>query len=81
MVLDFFNIIWIYFLSKCLFGFRIDTSKLPFSIVARFIPFYSVDLYYNNELQYDSIHNKTNRRIDLIIPCLCDIIYIEEIKG
>lgn len=81
MVLDFFNIIWIYFLNKCLFGFRIDTSILPFSILARFIPFYSVDLYCNNEVQYDSIHNKTNRRIDLIIPGFCDIIYIKEIKG
>lgn len=76
MVLDFFNVIWIYFLSKCLFGFRIDTSKLPFSIVARFGLFYSADFYYDSRLEYDHEHGIMNYRLDLIIPFLFDIILI-----
>ena len=76
MTLEFFNLFWIYFLNQCLLGFRLDTSRLPFSIVVRFIPFGKEDFWYNNEYYYDEAHGVMNKRIDLIIPFLCDIMLV-----
>lgn len=79
MILEFWNTVWIYLLSKCLFGFRIDTSRLPFSVSVRFIPFYKVDFWCNSRKFYDLEHRVMNRQIDLIIPYLCDIMFIKQI--
>lgn len=79
MILEFWNTVWIYFLSKCLLGFKIDTSRLPFSAVVRLIPFYKVDFWYNADYDYDMVHNVMNYKIDLLIPFLCDIMLIWQV--
>lgn len=77
MKLNFFDILWFYlFYDKCLFGLRIDSSYLPFSFVFKLGLFYSANFYYSNEFSYDYQHRIMNRRIDLIVPFLCDIILI-----
>lgn len=79
MILEFWNTLWIYFLSRCLFGFKLDTSRLPFSAVVRLIPFYKVDFWYNTDYDYDVEHNVMNYKIDLIIPFVCDIMLIWQV--
>lgn len=79
MILEFWNTVWIYFLSKCLLGFRIDTSRMPFSTVVRLIPFYKLDFWYNADYEYDVAHNVMNYKIDLIIPFICDIMLIWQV--
>lgn len=79
MTIEFFNFLWIYFLNKCLFGFRIDTSCLPFSIVVRLIPLYKLNFWYNNNYEYDARYGAANRHIDLLIPYICDIILVYQV--
>lgn len=79
MILEFWNTLWVYFLSRCLFGFKLDTSRLPFSAVVRLIPFYKVDFWYNADYDYDAEHNVMNYKIDLIIPFVCDIMLIWQV--
>lgn len=79
MILEFWNTVWIYLLSKCLLGFRIDTSRLPFSTVVRLIPFYKLDFWYNADYEYDVAHNVMNYKIDLTIPFICDIMLIWQV--
>jgi len=79
MILEFWNTLWIYLLSRCLFGFKLDTSRLPFSAVVRLIPFYKVDFWYNADYDYDVEHNVMNYKIDLIIPFVCDIMLIWQV--
>lgn len=78
MTLDFFNFLWIYLFKQCLLGLRLDTSNLPFSLVVKLIPFGKEDFWFNSEYYYDNVHKIMNKRIDLIIPWLCDIILIHE---
>lgn len=73
MTIGFFNVLWVYFLEKCLFGLRLDTSKLPFSIMARFIPFYTYDFWINKTVEYQSESGQFIKRIDLLLPFICDI--------
>lgn len=79
MILEFWNTVWIYLFTKYLIGFRIDTSKLPFSIFIKFIPFYKVDFWYNSKIFYDKRNGFLNKQIDLIIPYLCDIVFVKQI--
>lgn len=79
MVLGLFNFIWIYLFSKCLFGFKIDTSNLPFSIIARFIPFYFANFWWNAGYEYDYRHSVMNYKVDLIIPFICDIEFYKQV--
>lgn len=79
MTLEFWNVVWIWFLEKCLFGFKIDTSRLPFSLVVRLIPFYKVNFWFNAGYDYDVKHHVMNYKVDLIIPFLCDIMLIKQV--
>lgn len=75
MTLSFFNILWLYFLEKCLFGFRLDTQSLPFSINIMFIPFYKIEYWncFSKTVQEDG---SVEKRWDLLIPYLCDIVLV-----
>lgn len=79
MILEFWNTVWIYFLERCLFGFKIDTSRLPFSLIVNLIPFYKVNFWCNADYEYDMQHQVMNYKMDLIIPYLCDIMLIKQI--
>lgn len=79
MTIEFFNVLWIYILEKCLFGFRFDTSIFPFSIIVRLFPFYKANFWYNADYEYDKEHGIMNYRIDLIIPFVCDLVLIKQV--
>lgn len=79
MTLDFWKAVWIYFLTNCLLGFRLDTSRLPFSFMIKLIPFYKCDFDFRHDYEYDTIHQVMNYGIYLIIPYVCDIILIWQV--
>lgn len=78
MNLEFLNCVWLYLFYYCLIGFRIDTSRLPFSLVVRLFPFYSVDFWIYTSHEVANGHY--NRRTDITIPFICDIEFIQEIN-
>ena len=80
MILEFWNTLWVYFLSRCLFGFKLDTSRLPFSAVVRLIPFYKVDFWYNADYDYDVEHNVMNYKIYSIKKVTLRIKLSQKIK-
>lgn len=81
MTLEIFNTLWIFLCTKlCLLGFRFDTSKLPFSVLAMFIIFYDVDFYIGTHCEVDDVTGRFNKYYELMIPCVCDIMIVREIK-
>lgn len=80
MTIELFNFLWIYLLDKSLFGFRLDTSNLPFSIIARFGLFYPIDFWYNSRIEFDRNNFRTNKIYDIVIPYICDIEFIKEVS-
>lgn len=76
MILEFFNVVWIYFLSKCLLGFRIDTSFMPFSAIVRFIPFYYASFWCDKSTTFE--FNCINTEYNLIIPFILDVQIVKE---
>lgn len=80
MIIDFFNTLWIFFFKHSLFGIRLDTSKLPFSFIARFGLFYKADFWFCNNIIENKDRYCLERHIDLIIPYVCDINFVKEVE-
>lgn len=79
MTISILNFLWIFLFNKSIFGFRLDTSYLPFSILARFGLFYQIDFWFNSRIDYDKVHCRTNKIYDIAIPYICDITFIKEV--
>lgn len=76
MVIEFFNVLWITLFKSCLIGFKLDTSRLPFSVYVKLIPFYSIDFWIKTQEEYVVNLDKTFTRTDILIPFLCDMVII-----
>lgn len=66
-------------LDKAIFGFKIDTSKLPFSIDSKFIPFYWTGMWINKE-KFKQPNGKMTIVKDIMLPLLCDIRIYTDMK-
>lgn len=78
MIIKIFDFIWLYFFFYCLFGFRIDTSRLPFTIFVRFFPTDIKEFWYCNDAEYDFDHDRLNDVIFLTIPHILDFSFWKE---
>lgn len=79
MYLNCFDCLWVYLFYSCLCGFRLDTGRLPFSLIVKIIPTYLKEAYFYKDFEYDANRDRMNKVYICAIPFLLDIMYIKEL--
>lgn len=79
MYFEFLDCFWLYFFYTCLIGFRLDTGRLPFTLIVKLIPNYLKEVYFYKDFEYDPARDRMNKVYICAIPFLLDIIYIKEL--
>lgn len=79
MYLNCFNVLWVYLFYSCLVGFRLDTGRLPFTLIIKLFPTYIKEFDYYQGLEYDPQRDRQNKIYFLSVPYLLDFMYIKEL--